>query len=126
MLKTINRLMKFIKYAGLSARQFDISIGAGNGYTLRMQKNNASVGSDILENIVKVYPQLNIEWLITGEGDMLREEQEDIIDFEHLPRQRQLEIEKIIEDKIKARHQMELKQLLKEVTEEISRKEGLN
>ena len=75
--------MQFIKFAGLSARQFDLSIGASNGYTLRMKKNNASIGSDVIENILKVYPQLNVVWLITGEGDMLNKGEEDeILDFD--------------------------------------------
>lgn len=114
--------MQFIKYAGLSARQFDLSIGASNGYTLRMQKNNASVGSDVIENILKVYPQLNVVWLITGEGEMLKENKEELIlDFEKLPKEKQTEIEQIIEAKIKERQQEELKRLLKEVTQEIER-----
>ena len=115
--------MQFIKYAGVSARQFDISIGAANGYTLRMQKNNASVGSDVIENILQVYPQLNVEWLLTGEGNMLKEDEEELIlDYDQLPRDKQLEIEQIIEDKIKERQAEELKRLLKEVTAEIEKK----
>ena len=122
MFKTIDRLMQFIKFAGLSARQFDLSIGASNGYTLRMVKNNASIGSDVIENILKVYPQLNVVWLITGEGDMLNKGEEDeILDFDHLPKSRQQEIEDLIEQKIKERQEEELKHLLKEVTEEIEK-----
>jgi hypothetical protein len=112
----------FIKYAGLSARQFDISIGAGNGYTLRMKKNSASIGSDVIENIIKAYPQLNVVWLLTGEGSMLKqEEEEDILDFDRLPKEKQLEIEQIIERKVRERHDEELQRLLKEVTEEIEK-----
>jgi len=51
--KTINRIVKLLDTLNLSARQFDLSIGTGNGYTLRMQKNNASVGSDVIERIIK-------------------------------------------------------------------------
>lgn len=122
MLKTIDRLLQFIKYAGLSARQFDLSIGASNGYTLRMKKNSASIGSDVIENILKTYPQLNVIWLITGKGEMLKENEEELIlDFDELPKERQNEIEQIIEVKIKERQEEELKRLLKEVTEEIER-----
>ncbi|WP_265242619.1 hypothetical protein [Muriicola sp. Z0-33] len=114
--------MEFIKFAGLSARQFDISIGAGNGYTLRMKKNNASIGSDVIESIIKTYPQLNVVWLLTGEGEMLKKDQEeDILDFDQLPKARQEQIERIIEMKIRERHEEELQGLLKEVTAEIER-----
>ncbi len=122
MLKTIDRLIQFIKFAGLSARQFDLSIGAGNGYTLRMKKNNASIGSDVIENILKVYPELNVVWLITGEGEMFKKKVEiENFDFDHLTKSRQQEIENLIEQKIKERQEEELKRLLKEVTEEIEK-----
>lgn len=124
MLKTIDRLMQFINYAGLSARQFDLSIGASNGYTLRMQKNSASVGSDVIENILKAYPQLNVVWLITGEGDMLKEEL--ILDYDLLPKEKQQEIEQIIESKIREKQEVELKRLLIEVTAEIEKKQNKN
>lgn len=121
MLKTIDRLMKFIAFAGLSARQFDLSIGAANGYTLRMRKNNASIGSDVIENILNVYPQINVEWLITGKGEMLKEQEDFSFEYDKLPLSKKIEIEKIIEEKIKAKHQLEIKQLLKEVTDEIAK-----
>lgn len=124
MLKTIDRLMQFIQHAGLSARQFDISIGAANGYTLRMKKNKASIGSDVIENIVRTYPQLNVAWLITGEGDMLKPKGSlELPDYEQLPKKKQEEIEAIIERKIRERQEAELKDLLKEVTREIQRRQ---
>ncbi|MDM9631803.1 hypothetical protein QU605_09990 [Robiginitalea sp. M39] len=124
MLKTIDRLMLFIKHTGLSARQFDLSIGASNGYTLRMQKNKASIGSDVIENILNTYPDLNVVWLLTGSGEMLKSMQAaDILDFDNLPMDKKEEIERIIEAKIKERQKEELKNLLREVTEEMG-KEG--
>ena len=122
MLKTIDRLMQFIQYSGLSARQFDLSIGASNGYTLRMSKNRASIGSDVIENILRTYPDLNVVWLLTGEGPMLKSQQEDeILDFEKLSPEKQREIEQIIEIKIKERQREEIKDLLREVADEIGK-----
>ncbi len=122
MLKTIDRLIQFIEYAGLSARQFDISIGAANGYTLRMKKNHASIGSDVIENIIRTYPQLDVVWLLTGEGGMIKEKvKSEDLDFEKLPASRRQDIERIIEKKIRERQERELKDLLKEVTDEIEK-----
>ena len=122
MLKTIDRLIQFIEYAGLSARQFDISIGAANGYTLRMKKNHASIGSDVIENIIRTYPQLDVVWLITGEGRMIKENvKSEDLDFDNLPTSRQQDIERIIEKKIRERQERDLKDLLKEVTSEIEK-----
>ena len=120
MMKTIDRLMQFIKYAGLSARQFDISIGASNGYTLRMSKNRASIGSDVIETILRTYPDLNVVWLLTGQGPMLKSQlEEEILDFEKLPPAKQKEIERIIEEKIREKRREELKEILREVTSEM-------
>jgi hypothetical protein len=124
MIKTIDRLMQFIKNSGLSARQFDLSIGASNGYTLRMRKNKASIGSDVIENILNVYPDLNVVWLLTGEGPMLKSQQEEeILDFDNLPPHKQREIERMIEVKIKERQREELKDLLREVASEIGKQD---
>lgn len=122
MLKTIDRLMQFINYVGLSARQFDISIGASNGYTLRMKKNQASIGSDVIETILKVYPQLSVAWLITGEGDMLKKDKKpEILEFEELSKLKQSEIEIMIEEKIRSQQEKTVQTIIKEVTEEIER-----
>lgn len=125
MIKTIDRLWQFIQHAGLSARQFDLSIGASNGYTLRMRKNHASIGSDVIETILRTYPQLNVVWLLTGEGEMLHpHKDEDLKAFEQLPKQQKVEIEKIIERKVKERQEEQLQVLLKEVTKEIEKSQG--
>ena len=117
MIKTIDRLMEFIRHAGLSARQFDLSIGASNGYTLRMKKNQASVGSDVIEMVLKTYPDLNVVWLLTGEGTMLKSQAEpDILDFDRLPDDKKRAIEQIIEEKIRERQLQQIKDIVKEVT----------
>lgn len=124
MFKTIDRILIFIKHSGISARQFDISIGASNGYTLRMKKNHASVGSDMIESIVSTYPQLNLIWLITGEGEMLKPSR-DVLANEQLPTKDQAEIERIIERKIRRQQEEQLEALLKEVTDEIEKRKLL-
>ncbi|MEN1783997.1 MAG: hypothetical protein AAGF77_02565 [Bacteroidota bacterium] len=118
MLKTIDRIMQFIEHSGLSARKFDMSIGAGNGYTLRMKKNNASVGSDVIETIIRTYPQLNLVWLMTGEGEMLNP-QTGMLRKRYLPDSQIREIEQIIELKLRERHEREMREIKEVVTEEI-------
>jgi hypothetical protein len=122
MVKTIDRLMQFIKHAGLSARQFDMSIGASNGYTLRMSKNKASVGSDVIENILKTYPDLNVVWLLTGEGPMLKSQRnQDLADFDKLPFGKRMEIDRIIEAKIRERQEEQRKEILIEIRHELGK-----
>ncbi len=65
------RLQTFIKSLNISKRKFDLSIGAANGYTSKVLKNNGAMGSNFIEKVATVYPQLNLRWLIKGEGNML-------------------------------------------------------
>ncbi|WP_460218927.1 hypothetical protein [Psychroserpens sp. MEBiC05023] len=113
MSKTVHRIMQLIASLNMSARQFDISIGTANGYILRMQKNNASVGSDVIERIVKEYPQVNLVWLMTGKGNMFIE------DVKKPKARSQQDIEAFIDDKLKAQWSDEKKALFDEILNEI-------
>ena len=113
MSKTVHRIIDVISELKLSARQFDISIGTANGYILRMQKNNASVGSDVIERIIKEYPQVNLVWLITGKGAMFITEKTQ-------PKERsKQEIEAYIDNRLKSKWSDEKKALLDEILKEI-------
>ncbi|EDP69704.1 hypothetical protein FBALC1_09242 [Flavobacteriales bacterium ALC-1] len=120
MSKTINRIMQLLDALHLSARQFDISIGSANGYILRMQKNNASVGSDVIERIVKVYPQVNLVWLITGKGDMFVSQQKK------KPLRTKAEIEDYINKRLNLKLSKEKKAFLDEILNEIEDLENMN
>jgi hypothetical protein len=113
MSKTINRIIQLLHALRLSARQFDMSIGTGNGYILRMQKNNASVGSDVIERIIEVYPQVNLIWLITGEGDMFSAEPDS------KPKRSKTQIEDFINNRLKSKLSEKKKILLNELLKEI-------
>lgn len=65
-----DRLLKYIDFKGVTKSYFEKNIGAGNGYI----NNVKTIGSDKLEDIINKYPDLNIEWLLTGRGDMLKKE----------------------------------------------------
>jgi len=70
-LRLIERLYQFIEYKGLSAYAFERSCEFSNGYLKKQLKGGGSVGSDVLEKIHQVYPELSLIWLITGRGTML-------------------------------------------------------
>lgn len=72
MSNTVSRIKEFIDFKGLSVRKFEETVGFSNGAFATQYKNNKSIGSDKIENILCSFPELNTEWLLTGNGEMLK------------------------------------------------------
>lgn len=70
--KMNDRLRKFLDSKGISVRQFEQMIGSSDGKIAKFMATNSSLKSDTLSKIMEVFPQLSIEWLLTGEGEMLK------------------------------------------------------
>lgn len=62
------RLLEFIASKGISKREFYTNTGMANG-TLDKVEN---IGTDRVEKIYYAYPELNLVWLCTGQGQMLQ------------------------------------------------------
>lgn len=75
----IERLQQFIRNEGISVRAFEQSISTSDGLIRRAITNKADIQSRWLTAIAEKYPHLNIEWLITGKGNMLRDSKEKSI-----------------------------------------------
>jgi len=71
----IERIYQLIDYKKDSVYKISKEIGVSNGYFSKTKAKNGSVGGDIIEKIVNYYTDVNVEWLITGEGPMLKQEQ---------------------------------------------------
>jgi transcriptional regulator with XRE-family HTH domain len=63
------RLIAFIKFKHLTQRAFEDSCGMSHGYVANIRK---SIGSEYLASIAQQYPELNRDWLLYGEGTMLK------------------------------------------------------
>lgn len=70
-MSAINRLKDFIKSKGIVPIEFERQCDLSNGYIGRQYQNKGAVGSHILEKIAKVYPELNMSWVISGNGYMI-------------------------------------------------------
>ena len=70
--KMNDRLRKFLDFQGISVRQFEAMIGSSDGKIAKFMATNSSLKSDTLSKVMEVFPQLSIEWLISGEGEMLK------------------------------------------------------
>jgi len=64
------RIKEFILHKEITNSAFEKSIDASNGYINSISK---SIGLDKISKIVETYPELSLDWLLTGEGKMLKE-----------------------------------------------------
>jgi tRNA A37 threonylcarbamoyladenosine modification protein TsaB len=69
---TIKRIKQYIDFKSVKVSAFEKEIGMSNGSFASQLKNNKTIGVNKLENILKKYPDLNPEWLLTGNGNMLK------------------------------------------------------
>lgn len=64
------RVGQYIEKKGISYYAFENSLGASRGSISKAVKEGKSIGSNVLENIMATYPDLNPVWLLTGVGEM--------------------------------------------------------
>ena len=64
------RLTRYIKSKGISTREFCRMIGVSETYVNSMR---SSIQPDKLIRITHAFPDMNPEWLLTGDGEMLKE-----------------------------------------------------
>lgn len=65
------RILQLIKALGISGREFSRSIGKSESFARTITGN---VGTDVLVEIIRVYPNVNLYWLVTGEGRELKDD----------------------------------------------------
>lgn len=70
----LDRIKLYIDTKGISIAAFEKSVGMSNASFSKSLKNNGAIGTDKLENVLSVYSDISPEWLLTGQGDMLKEE----------------------------------------------------
>lgn len=68
------RTIEFIKYKGITMKSFENSCGLSSGYVTSMRKG---FGIDKLNNVLNAYPELSRDWLLYGEGEMIKTDTQD-------------------------------------------------
>ena len=71
-MKAIERLYNYIDSRGYKPTTFEKEIGLSSGYLSVQKKRNADIGETVINKINDYCQDLNIEWLLTGRGEMLR------------------------------------------------------
>lgn len=64
-----DRIRQFIQAKGINERRFCQIIGVSPSYVSSMRK---SIQPDKISSIAEVFPDLNIGWLLTGNGSMIK------------------------------------------------------
>lgn len=75
-----SRLFDFISSKKISISDFERACGLSNGYVHKIKN---SVGKRGLLDIQRKFPELNTDWLLTGEGEMLNDTSSYIVNSDH-------------------------------------------
>lgn len=68
----LERIQRFISYKKMKVSAFERSIGASNASLVKAFANGKGIGSDKLEKILSLYPEISASWLLTGRGPMIQ------------------------------------------------------
>lgn len=71
------RLGQYLDQKGISFYAIENALNAGRGSISKAVKEGKSIGSNTLENILNLYPDLNPNWLLTGKGSMCKDEEDN-------------------------------------------------
>lgn len=76
--RAIDRLSQFCSWLienGLvnSRSDFEVQCGLGKSYIKNsiLPSSKGSIGADIIANVKRAFPMLNLDWLILGDGSMV-------------------------------------------------------
>ncbi|CAA0159565.1 hypothetical protein [Tenacibaculum maritimum] len=70
------RILKFIEYKGINKSRFYRETGLSNGFLDKVK----DIGCSKIDHILNSYPEINIEWLVLGRGDMINQKNSDNFD----------------------------------------------
>lgn len=72
----VNNRIKLVreKFYNGSAKNFAKDLSVSSQAVSNYVRDGYNVGREVLENILNIIPNLNANWLLTGEGEMLKED----------------------------------------------------
>ena len=72
------RLRQIIEYYGITPHAFSQKIGVSEGTVRKILSENTTIRSDNLEKISQNFTDIDLHWLITGQGDMLLKNRQNV------------------------------------------------
>ena len=84
-MKAINRVIQYIDSKGINNSSFEKKCGLSNGYLGTQLRRNADLGEGVLNKVLDNCLDISPEWLLTGKGKMLKEEEVKKVAPQDLP-----------------------------------------
>lgn len=75
--KIIHRLKHYVDSKKITLNQVAKEIGISNSYFSKMLKTSGAMGEDIVRRILLSYDDIDVEWFVTGNGEMLKQESKE-------------------------------------------------
>lgn len=72
------RLLQFLQAENITQSQFADVLDVARGSVSHILSGRNKPGYDFLESLLLHYPQLNLDWLLTGKGRMYKDAPEDL------------------------------------------------
>lgn len=94
-MRIIDRLYQYLHFHALSAYAFERICNLSNGYLGKQFRGKGTMGSDVMLKIQACFPDLNIHWLLTGKGRMIRHALPDALELQEAGDPLQLLYQKI-------------------------------
>lgn len=73
MIDFFGRLDMFMRYRGLNDNKISLAAGISNGLIGKGRKRGG-ISQENISKLIHAYPELDANWLLTGQGSMLREQ----------------------------------------------------
>lgn len=67
---SVTRMLMYIDFKQIKKSEFYRKTKLSNGYLDKVKE----LGSDKVESIISIFPDINLEWLLTGRGEMIKKE----------------------------------------------------
>lgn len=72
MSSVLQRINQIAENEGVTITAFEQLLGASKGVLSKALAKNTDIQSKWLQRLVENYPHYNVEWLLTGKGQMLK------------------------------------------------------
>lgn len=78
-----DRLLAFIRHLGMKNAEFERACNLSNGF---VQNTNDRIRRSSLNQIAAAFPELNVDWVVNGTGEMLLPEEQNPTNISSLVR----------------------------------------